>query len=192
MNIHQNFLLSTVIIFYLFNSITYTKNENLFDCKMLKVERNKIDNIEKTNESDQYNKFEILNNWLTIGISENIVIDSLGTPDLKGEDKYWGGTGTYVQSWEYKKMGIILDMESEQIGEHKKVIGITIFSPCNYQTKGKVGINSSTKFLKEKYGNLINKESTEKLIFIGSNYSGTYFYISNDVVSEIFIGTLGD
>ncbi|MCL2131404.1 MAG: hypothetical protein FWH36_02960 [Lentimicrobiaceae bacterium] len=140
-----------------------------------------------------FGKFEILNEWLKRGINQKIVIDSLGTPSEKGEDEYWGGTGTYVQEWKYKNLGLILDMESDELGEDKKVFNIEVISPSSFITSKGIGIGSSVDLVLRKYAKEINKENSEQnIIIIGSIYEGTYFFVNEDKVSKFIIGTLAD
>jgi hypothetical protein len=132
---------------------------------------------------------ETLGGWLKESLSQRIVIDSLGIPENKNENSYWEATGTYVQQWEYKSKGITLEMESEKEKGNKKVMMITIISPCHLSTSQNIGIGSDVDLIKHKYNNLIDKSSSDKqTIVVGSIFDGTIFTLENNKVIKIFIG----
>ena len=141
----------------------------------------------------ELDKYETLNGWLTKNVPEKIIIDSLGNPEVKGEDVFWEGTANYVQKWEYGSLGLILFMESDELGNDKKVFHIEIHSPSLFKTSKGTGIGSSKKDVLVSYANVINKnESDSDVIVIGSVYGGTCFYMVNEQVSSIFIGELAE
>jgi len=136
---------------------------------------------------------ETLNGWLRIGVEQKTIIDSLGIPDNKGEDEYWGATGTYVQEWKYKALGLILYMESGEFEGNKKVFIIEVVSPSSYKTSKGVGIGATMDFVLKKYANEINEEESDQdVIIIGSIYGGTCFFIKEGKVNNFIIGALAD
>lgn len=44
-------------------------------------------------ETKEFDVYETLNGWLSKGVAEKTVIDSLGTPEHKGEDGFLGRNG---------------------------------------------------------------------------------------------------
>jgi len=136
---------------------------------------------------------EILDNWLGIGVEEQLVLDRLGRPDSLGADAQWGALGTYVQKWEYTKDGIFLEMESDEDGLPKHVLLITIKPPCEMKTQQAVGIGTSRAIVEETYSSLIDRDNTnDRCIVVGSIYGGTIFYFDNGVVNKIFIGAAAE
>lgn len=136
---------------------------------------------------------EIIGGWLKEAIEQQIVINKLGSPEKKGEDEYWGATGTYVQNWEYTSLGITLEMESESQGGIKKVRSIIITQPCNLTTSQGIGIGSDENTVKEKYFKLIDaSNSNATTIVVGSIYGGTIFTLEGGFVSKIFIGAIAE
>lgn len=152
-----------------------------------------LTNYSETIEYCNSNKSEIINGWIKLGISQDLLIKKLNEPEIKGEDEYWGATGNYVQKWIYVKIGLTFLMESDVKAGLKKVIGISMESPCLFKTNHNLGINSSIKEVKLCYQKTIDKEnSNDSIIVVGSVYSGSYFYFTKDFVSKIFIGSLAE
>jgi hypothetical protein len=152
-----------------------------------------IDTILNSKASTVLNEHEIIGGWLKESIEQHVVIDKLGLPEKKGEDEYWGATGTYVQNWDYTSLGIILEMESENQDGIKKVRSIIIIYPCKLKTIQGVGIGSDEKTVREKYLKLIDaSNSSTKSIVVGSIYGGTIFTLDNGIVNKIFIGATAE
>jgi len=149
------------------------------------------DTITSENPLNKLTNYEILDGWLTLEVSQSIIIDKLGSTEKKDKETYLGATGTYAQTWEYPEKGISLVMESDSEGGRKKVRSISAFYPCKLTTSRGIIIGSSEDFVKEKYLNLINlTESEPDAIVIGSIYGGTIFTLESGIVSRIFIGAL--
>jgi len=141
----------------------------------------------------KFDIFETLNGWLRRGVEQKTIIDSLGIPDNKGDDEYWGSTGTYVQEWKYKALGLILYMESDEFEGNKTVFIIEVVSPSSYKTSKGVGIGATMDFVLKKHANEINEEASDQdVIIIGSIYEGTYFFIKEGKVNNFIIGALAD
>jgi hypothetical protein len=139
------------------------------------------------------NWVEVMGGWLKLWIDQQIVIDHLKLPDKRGKVKFWESTGTYVQKWEYRKLGIELDMESEEKRGHKTVRLITIISPSNITTSKGISIGSQLELVKEKYAGLIDEKfSSSDLVIAGSFFDGIVFYFHEGKVSKIIIGALAE
>jgi hypothetical protein len=159
---------------------TEHKNMSLTDTSMLK---------KKLNTKSKIEVCETLGGWLNQSLDQQIVIDSIGLPDKKNQNSLWDATGTYVQQWEYKSKGITLEMESIEEISNKKVMMITIVSPCALTTSQGIGIGSDLKLIQLKYSSQIDKSaSDENTIVVGSIYEGTIFTLENNKVVKIFIG----
>ena len=167
---------------------TSSNVENTQISKTLAVDYNSI-----SKKSPVLNGHEIVGGWLKELTKQQVVLNKLGEPEKKGDDQNWGATGTFIQNWEYKALGINLEMESERQDGVKKVLSISIEQPCKLTTSQKVGIGSSVKTVREKYFGLINESNSGKdFIVVGSIYGGTAFTLKNGVVSKIFIGAVAE
>lgn len=104
---------------------------------------------------------------------------------------FWEGTANYVQRWEYRGLGLALEMESDEQGEYKKVCHIEVTSPSAFRTSRGISVGSTKEAVLESYAGEINKEESESdAIVVGSIYGGTCFFIKDGKVSKIFIGEL--
>jgi len=144
-------------------------------------------------ESGDDNYTDILNKWLKLDLSQSVIIDSLGQPEEKSVDTYWGATGMYVQTWKYPSKGISLDMESEKENGSKVVLSITIAAPCRMVTSELIGIGSDKDLIFKEYTSDVNAEhSDNESIVVGSIYGGVIFSIKNNKVNGIFIGAAAE
>jgi hypothetical protein len=142
---------------------------------------------------DSLNVHETLGGWLKESVGQEIIIDNIGIPENKSEEEYWDAIGLFVQNWEYKKMGLFLDMKSKAKGGSKTVLSILVVSPCLLKTTKKIGIGSHENLVRERYLNNIDKsDSNDSTIVVGSIYGGTIFTIKNGLISEIFIGAIAE
>lgn len=152
-----------------------------------------VDSATQSKNTSEVIEKEVIDGWLRESIKQQVVIDKIGNPEKKGEDEYWGATGTYVQNWEYPSLGINLEMESESQGGDKTVRSITIVQPCKFTTSLGIGIGSDTKIVKENYSKLIDASNLDvNTIVVGSIYGGTIFTLKDDAVSKIFIGAAAE
>jgi hypothetical protein len=136
---------------------------------------------------------EVLDNWLTINVSDKTILKKLGNPELKNENEYWDATGTFIQRWEYLKQGVILEMESSEENSSKHVFSITIEDSCKMKTSEYIKINSKKNEIIKIYNSIIDKDnSNDSVLIVGSIYEGTIFYLKDNIVSKIFIGGLAE
>lgn len=147
---------------------------------------------------DTVNEFEdfasdTIDGWLKLRLNQELVMDSLGEPESKGDDIYWGALGTYVQEWNYPSQGIILQMESSEENGDKSVLMITITAPCKKATSRGISIGSKKEEVTKKYSGKINNDFTDnEEILVGSIYGGVIFFIEDGTVSRIFIGAAAE
>lgn len=152
-----------------------------------------VDTATQSKNTSEVSEKEVIDGWLKESIKQQVVIDKIGNPEIKGEDEYWGAIGTYVQNWEYPSFGINLEMESESQGGEKIVRSITIGQPCKFSTSQGISIGSDTKTVKEKYLKLIDTSNSDaNTIVVGSIYGGTIFTLKGGTVSKIFIGAAAE
>ncbi len=155
------------------------------------LKENHLTFIDTINNSNNYS--EVIDGWLKVAIKQQEVINKIGKPDTKGEDEFWGATGTYVQIWNFITLGVMLEMESEIKNGDKIVRSITIINPCSLTTSKGVGIGNNINNVKDKYNKLIDvNNSDENNIVVGSVYGGTIFSFENGVVSKIFVGAAAE
>lgn len=163
----------------------------------LPKEEHKIDVILKVDSSNtqkkfEYNdSFECFNNWLKLGISEKLIIEKIGKPNnLKSY--YSEVSGYNCKEYNFTKEGIVLILE-ENDDKIFKVIDIKILINSSYKLNSGVKIGNRIEVVKEKYNNQINlKDSHKDIIIIGDVYYGIYFYIHNEKVQQIQIGSLAE
>lgn len=140
---------------------------------------------------------DTLNHWLTYGIPEQTVMDSLGIPELEGEFEYWEADGNYHNQWDYFSLGLTLWMVSDTIGSPSKVeyIKITeepLIASIFVTTKG-IRIGTSKKQVQDLCGAHRDKtydalHKDPNLLLIGNLYEGTIFHFNGDKVSFIEMG----
>jgi hypothetical protein len=171
-------------------AMKYLKAMQLYSNSEIKNENEQkeiVDNIELLFP------YDTLDNWLTLNISENVILSKLGKPDSVGKDTYWGALGTYVQEWKYLDHGISVEMESDTIGQEKNVLMISVFEPCKMKTSNNIGISSSRENIVQAYSDCINKDfSDDNQIVVGSIYGGVIFKLVEDKVIDIFIGAAAE
>jgi hypothetical protein len=148
-----------------------------------------VENKDSPVTTSQNAGIESIDGWLIRDLPQDTVIAHIGEPDSKGEDKYWGATGTYVQNWNYEQKGLKLEMESDSLNGLKKVRSIIIDSTSQLKTSQGVGIGTDYEAVKNTYAGKIDTESTnESQIVVGSVYGGIIFRFESSKVSQIFIG----
>lgn len=190
----KQFKRSTLILFAICAIISCTNTKsNSSQIFVAKPENSKDTDsilvINTTSTKAKMVEYETLNGWLKESLDQQIVIDSIGLPESKDKDLYMGAMGSYVQQWNYKSIGITLDMESEQENGNKKVMRITIISPCTLTTSQGIGIGSDLKLIKVKYNSQIDKSaSDESTIVVGTIYDGLIFSLESNKVVKMFIG----
>jgi hypothetical protein len=136
---------------------------------------------------------EILDGWLSIGVSDQTILQKLGNPEVKSNNEYWDATGTFIQRWEYVKQGIVLEMESSEENSSKHVFSITIKDSCKMITSQHIKITSTRNEIIKIYDSIIDKDnSNDSVLVIGSIYEGTIFYLTDNIVNKIFIGGLAE
>lgn len=156
-------------------------------------EKTEISNgIDDMGHDSEY-PYDILNDWLQLGIPQAKVIEMLGEPTKKDKDEYWGATDTYVQKWHFNDIGLKLHMESEKEGGLKQVFSITAHAPNTMKTSKNARIGIKKEKLISLYADHYNIElQHENSIIIGSIYGGVIYTIENGLVSEIFIGAAAE
>jgi len=165
--------------------------------------RDRMTPILSKNTEDEFNSLleagfdlmarESLGGWLKLGLSQREVLAQLGEPSQKGEDIFWGAIGMYVQKWEYRDRGITLQMESEQLGQPKQILSLTISAPCPLKTNAGIGIGSKKEEVIQSYHNYRDNSYGGDYSFIaGTVYGGLIFSFENERVSQIFIGAAAE
>jgi len=133
--------------------------------------------------------YDVVDQWLKLDTNYVTVLDSIGEPEKKGSDNYWGALGTYVQNWDYPSQGVSLEMESAEQNGDKKVLSITLTEPCSKLISKSIGIGSKKEAITKLYSDKISKEfSNNDLVVLGSIYGGVLFELKDNTVISIFIG----
>lgn len=106
---------------------------------------------ETENLSSPYEKEIILDCWLKLNISSEIIIQKLGVPVHKGEVEESGNTGVLTQMWEYPQYGLYLLMDLNNSDHIVQLYGIEVVYPCAFKTLRHIGIGSSMLNLQQAY-----------------------------------------
>lgn len=106
---------------------------------------------ETENLSSPYEKEIILDSWLKLNISGDIITQKLGLPVHKGEIEESGNTGVLTQMWEYPQYGLYLLMDLNNSNHIVQLYGIEVVYPCTYKTLRHIGIGSSVLNLQQAY-----------------------------------------
>lgn len=175
-------------------SCTNSRNNTTSNIENTQISKSSaVDHISISKKFPVLNGHEIIGGWLKENTKQQVVLNKLGLPEKKGDDENWGATENYVQKWEYKALGINLEMESERQGGVKKVLSIIVEHPCKLTTSQNVGIGTSVKTVREKYNMLIDvSNSSAEFIVVGSIYGGTVFTLKSGILSKIFIGAAAE
>jgi hypothetical protein len=153
-----------------------------------------------TNDEDYYSivGFDLMDNevlgLLKRGLSQIKVLEMLGEPEKKSKLKLMGYDGEKHQKWFFKQKGIELDMMGAKNKQQIEMIKIS--APCNFRTKSNIGVGSSKEEVLAAYKKEISLSPTnpdtnsdKDVIIAGTIYGGIFFYIKNNRVSSIFIGS---
>ncbi len=130
--------------------------------------------------------------FLSIGVSDDIVLKKLGEPEKKSAARIWGADGMEHQSWYYQTKGIELDMI--QKGSKQVADRISIKTPCDYKTQRGIQIGSRDIEVQLAYKNEINPHgsNSESTIVAGTIYGGVIFGIKDGIVKSIFVGAAAE
>jgi len=132
--------------------------------------------------------------FLKRGLSGVKIIEALGRPERLSKLQVMAYDGEKHQTWDYKTKGIQLEM----IGSKNKqeVDMIKINRPCDFKTKRNIGVGSKKEDVLIAYKKEISLEPenpdtnpNKDVIIAGTIYGGIFFYIKNNQVSSIFIGS---
>ena len=126
--------------------------------------------------------------FLSLGISEDIVLKNLGDPEKKSTARIWGADGMEHQSWYYPAKGLEFDMVRK---DGKQVVDrISIERPCDYKTQRGIQIGSSAADVQTAYKNEINPQygAPDSSIVAGTVFGGIIFGIKDGRVHSIFVG----
>lgn len=126
---------------------------------------------------------------LYLGMPGGQLVMIIGIPNKKSDTIRTGADGLIHQDWIYKKEGIWLDMAGEDMGT-LKIAGLTIYAPCTFKTKRRIGIGSTISDIHKAYPKAmkISSETSARMIVIGSYYGGIMLTIDNNKVDTLFIG----
>jgi len=170
-------------------SNTDTFTELISDSGKVDIDTEELVSTVDTSDYD----YDIIDNWMKLGLDQETIINRLGEPEAKGKDEEWGALGTIVQQKNYPTKGISLEMESDKENEKKHVLMITLNAPATGKTSGLISIGSKKEDVQKAYSDRINPEfSDDESIVVESIFGGVIFTIENNVVTQIFIGAAAE
>jgi hypothetical protein len=131
---------------------------------------------------------------LALGQEVAKVVDVLGEPKAKGEDRFMAATGEWVQEWEFPARGLTLMMGSGEKGGAKTVWSITADAKCELATARGIRIGSGDAEVRKAYAKEYDAEGSVagETFVAGSVYGGVIFGFEGGKVVEIFLGAAAE
>lgn len=123
---------------------------------------------------------------LKMGTSGTKLTELFGTPEKKSKPLVSEADAATHQTWEYKALGISVDL----VGENElETNSITMSAPCTLKTSQQIGIGDTKESVLKAYSDSIDKDSgDDNTMVAGSVYGGVIFTLENNKVKSIFIG----
>jgi len=111
-----------------------------------------------------------------------------------GPKRLWGADGMMHQMWKYPKLGLEIDMTSENKNAAQTISAITVKAPSILQTRHGIHVGSRESEVMKAYKGEISKEESKpgQTIVAGSLYGGVVITIEKGVVSTIFLGAAAE
>ena len=145
----------------------------------------------EVSEEDEDFLFDTINGWLTVGVTDTVVLSKLGKPDSIVYEGFMEFSGFFYTEWIYD--GIVLDMESDAEGAPSSVFSIMVTSGNRYKTSRGVKVGDTKDRVYDRYKDILNEELTDKdRVFLGSIYGGTEFWCPNGKLKWIRIGSCAE
>jgi len=145
----------------------------------------------EVSEEDEEFMFDTINGWLTVGVTDTVVLNKLGKPDSVVYEGFMEFSGFFYTEWIYD--GIVLVMESDAEGAPSSVFSIMVTSCNRYKTSRGVKVGDTKDRVYDRYKDILNDELTDKdRVFLGSIYGGTEFWCPNGKLKWIHIGSFAE
>ncbi len=134
--------------------------------------------------------YDILGNWLTIGISNTVVEEKIGQPDYVSFPERWVFTGYEYQYRQYYDLGLILLFGKNEQG--LMVQYIELFKNT-FSTSRNIKIGDSREKTIREYEKISNMDNTDTAFSVINNiYEGTFFCFENEKLQRISIGSVAE
>ena len=117
-------------------------------------------------EEDEEFLFDTINGWLTVGVTDTVVLNKLGKPDSIVYEGFMEFSGYFYTEWIYD--GIVLDMESDTAGAPSSVFSIMVTSGNRYKTSRGVKVGDTKDRVYDRYKDILNEY-----------YNGCFLYLNS-------------
>ena len=142
-------------------------------------------------EEDEVFLFDTINGWLTVHVTDTVVLSKFGKPDSVVPEGVMEFSGYYYTKWIYD--GIVLEMESDTAGTPSSVFSIMVTFGNQYETSRDVKVGDTKDRVYDLYKDILNEELTDNdRVFLGSIYGGTEFWCPNGKLKWIHIGSFAE
>ena len=149
---------------------------------------------ENTNDSTQMQTdifvYDTLDNWLTIGVPIQLVIEKMGEPDSVGDIETWEMSGLDYRFYRFDRWGASFYTEIDE--ESEKVYDINIQRGSPLRTSRGVRVGDSRQTVMQRYADCIKQKQDNSMLFVNYIYQGTFFFFDNDKLMQISIGALAE
>ena len=149
---------------------------------------------ENTNDSTQIQTdifvYDTLDNWLTIGVPIQHVIEKMGEPDSIGDIETWEMSGWDYRFYRFDRWGASFYTEIDE--ESEKVYDINIHNGSPFRTSRGVRIGDTRQTVMQQYADCIKQKQDNSMLFVNDIYQGTFFFFDNDKLMQISIGALAE
>ena len=156
-------------------------------CKSGTANENTIDSTQIQTDIFVY---DTLDNWLTIGIPIQRVIEKMGEPDSIGDIETWEMSGWDYRFYRFDRCGASFYTEIDE--ESEKVYDINIHNGSPLRTSRGVRVGDSRQTVMQRYADCIKQKQDNSMLYVNDIYQGTFFFFDNDKLMQISIGALAE
>lgn len=131
---------------------------------------------------------------IKIGQSLTEVEKLIGVASSRDPIQNWGADGRWYATYYFPRMGLSLNMGSDDSACFKPVVSsITASSSCPFHTARGITIGSSVAQVRDAYFAFIdNEQSNDTVVLAGSLYGGMIFEFEKGKVKKIFLGAAAE
>lgn len=131
---------------------------------------------------------------LHIDMPESKLIELLGEPQEKGEQRMSEADALYHQEWRYPRQGLFLDLVSDSTNDRQRVASIRAGLDSTLETTKRIKVGDSFAAVNKAYADQLNTDNSEPpfTLLAGSPYSGVLFSFEEGKVIQIFVGATAE
>ena len=131
---------------------------------------------------------------LPLGLSAGDLVRQIGVqPTSKSKPVLEAATGEYATTWTFDGRGVSAKLSAIAEDLDPNLRALTITKPSAFTTNQGIGIGATKEDVMAAYGPSVNtEESDAENIVIGSVFDGIIFSLTDNVVTEIFVGAAAE